>query len=146
MLLADLPIDERDPRVRFDQVLQTTTRLKRSPQRAGAEFFEALSNGTLSSLYLLLARVATWQRSFNVVVTNVPGPQFPLYLLGARMQEIYPLVPLATNQGLGIALFSYDGHLYWGLNADWDALPDIHCMVTSLHEEFELLYKATLEN
>ena len=49
------------------------------------------------------------------MVTNVPGPQSPLYLLGARMQEIYPLVPLAGNQGLGIALFSYDGGLYWAL-------------------------------
>jgi hypothetical protein len=80
------------------------------------------------------------------VVTNVPGPQFPAYLLGAHMQEIYPLVPLAGNQGLGIALFSYDGGLYWGLNADWDALPDIHAMVKGLHEEFESLYKAALES
>ena len=146
MLLADLPIDERDPHKRFDRVLQTTTRLKQSPQRAGVEFFESLSNSTLSSLFLFFARIATWQRSFNIVVTNVPGPQFPLYLLGARMQEIYPLVPLAGNQGLGIALFSYDGRLYWGLNADWDALPDIHGMVEGLHREFESLHKAALES
>jgi hypothetical protein len=145
MLLADLPIDEPDARRRFDRVLQTTTRLKRSSQRAGVEFVGSLSNSTLTSLFLTFARIATWQRSFNIVVTNVPGPQFPLYLLGARMQEIYPLVPLAGNQGIGIALFSYHGRLYWGLNADWDALPDIHGMVTGLHEEFESLYKKALE-
>jgi WS/DGAT/MGAT family acyltransferase len=146
MLLADLPIDERDPHRRFDRVLQTTTRLKKSSQRAGVEFFESLSNSTLTSLFLFFARIATWQRSFNIVVTNVPGPQFPVYLLGARMQEIYPLVPLAGNQGLGIALFSYDGRLYWGLNADWDALPDIHGMVKGLHEEFESLHKTALKS
>jgi diacylglycerol O-acyltransferase len=105
-----------------------------------------MSNSTLSSLFLYFARIATWQRSFNVVITNVPGPQFPVYLLGARMQEIYPLVPLAANQGLGIALFSYDGGLYWGLNADWDALPDIHGMVKGLHEEFEALHKVALKS
>jgi hypothetical protein len=53
---------------------------------------------------------------------------------------------VSSNQGLGIALFSYDGRLYWGLNADWDALPDIHGMVTGLHEEFESLYKSTLKS
>ena len=57
-----------------------------------------------------------------------------------------PLVPLAGNQGLGIVLFSYDGGLYWGLNADRDALPDIHAMVKGLHEEFESLYKAALKS
>ena len=146
MLLADLPIDEQDPHKRFERVLETTTHLKKSSQRAGVVFFESLSNSTLSSLFLYFARIATWQRSYNVVITNVPGPQFPLYLLGARMQEIYPLVPLAGNQGLGVALFSYDGGLYWGLNADWEALPDLHSRVKGLHEEFESLPKAALKS
>jgi WS/DGAT/MGAT family acyltransferase len=145
MLLADLPIYEPDPRQRLRQVLETTRRLKLSRQRAGVEFFENLSDHTLTSLFLLFARLATWQRSFNIVITNVPGPQSPLYLLGARMQEIYPLVPLATNQALGLALFSYDGRLYWGFNADWDALPDLHELVQGLEMEFELLRKAALE-
>jgi diacylglycerol O-acyltransferase len=145
MLLADLPIHEPDPRRRLNQVLETTRRLKRSQQRAGVEFFENMSDHTLTSLFLFFARLATWQRSFNVVITNVPGPQAPLYLLGARMQEIYPLVPLASNQALGLALFSYDGHLYWGFNADWDALPDLHDLVQGLELEFELLHKAALK-
>jgi len=144
MLLADLPIHEPDPRRRLHQVLEASKRLKGSRQRAGVEFFENMSDHTLTSLFLLLARVATWQRSFNIVITNVPGPQFPLYLLGAPMQEIYPLVPLAANQALGLALFSYDGRIYWGFNADWDALPDLHELVQGLEMEFELLHKAAL--
>ena len=62
---------------------------------------------------------------FNLVVTNVPGPQFPLYMLGRRLQEMFPMVPLAANQALGIAIMSYDGQLNFGLNADYDALPDV---------------------
>jgi hypothetical protein len=77
-----------------------------------------------------------------VVVTNVPGPQFRTYLLGAPLVAAYPLVPLYRNQALGIALFSYDGGLFWGLNADWDAVPDLHDLVEALQAEFEALCKA----
>jgi hypothetical protein len=87
------------------------------------------------------ARIATRQRSFNVVITNIPGPNRPVYLLGARMEGIYPLVPLAQQQALGIAVFSYDGGLHWGLHADWDALPDLHDLTVGLDEEFERLLK-----
>jgi len=76
-----------------------------------------------------------------MVVTNVPGPQFPIYLNGARLEESYPLVPLFSNQALGIALFSYDGGLYWGFNADWDAIPDLHDFVVAVEREFEALRK-----
>jgi WS/DGAT/MGAT family acyltransferase len=146
MLLADLPIEEPDVRKRMSRVVETTARLKKSRQPTGVEFFENLSDRTFSSLFLVFARMATWQRSFNVIVTNVPGPQFPVYLLGARMQEIYPLVPLATNQALGVALFSYDGGLFWGFNADWDALPDLHDLVTGVEEEFQVLHGTAFES
>jgi len=76
------------------------------------------------------------------VVTNVPGPQLQAYLLSAPLVEAYPLVPLYRNQALGIALFSYNGCLFWGLNADWDALPDLHDLVGALAAEFELLRRA----
>ena len=81
-------------------------------------------------------RLSTRIRPFNLVVTNVPGPQIPLYLLGARMLEIYPQVPLFFNQGLGIALFSYDGKLCWGMTADWDLLPDVHLFTDAIKESF----------
>jgi hypothetical protein len=61
----------------------------------------------------------------NSIVTNVPGPQFPLYMLGARLLAMYPMVPLLPGMGLGIALFSYDGRLCWGFNADFDLVPDL---------------------
>jgi WS/DGAT/MGAT family acyltransferase len=140
MLMAELPIGERDPRARLSRITETTARLKNSRQRAGVEFIEELSDRTMTSLFVGFARFATWQRSFNIVITNIPGPQIPVYLLGARMREIYPLVPLAWNQGLGIALFSYDGSLNWGFNADWDTLPDVHEIVTALGEEFDSLH------
>jgi WS/DGAT/MGAT family acyltransferase len=137
MLLAELPVYEQDPCKRLSQVVEITQRLKQSRQRAGVAFFEEVSDRTLTSLFVYFARLATWQRSFNIVITNIPGPPIPGYLLGARMLEVYPLVPLAKNQALGIALFSYAGSLYWGLNSDWDTLPDLHDFVMDLHEEFE---------
>jgi hypothetical protein len=71
------------------------------------------------------ARLQARQRFFNLVVTNVPGPQFPLYLLGRRLVSFYPVVPLAQRQALGVAIMSYDGRLGFGLLADFDALPDL---------------------
>ncbi len=144
MLMADLPIDERDPCERLRRVTETTQKLKRSRQRSGVEFLERFSDRAASSIWQLFARFATWQRAFNVVITNVPGPQRPVYLLGARMLGIHPLVPLAFNQALGIALFSYDGALFWGINSDWDAMPDVHDLVEFIDQEFEALHKAAV--
>ena len=77
-----------------------------------------------------------------MVVTNVPGPQGELRLLGARLEEVYPLVPLFSNQALGVALFSYRQTLFWGFNADWDAIPDLHELVDDVEEELEVLAQA----
>ena len=71
------------------------------------------------------SRLMARQRFFNLVVTNVPGPQFPLYLLGRRMLDPFPMVPLAKNQGLGIALLSYDGAINFGLVGDFDLMWDL---------------------
>ncbi|HEY2161678.1 MAG TPA: WS/DGAT domain-containing protein, partial [Solirubrobacteraceae bacterium] len=78
------------------------------------------------------ARLQARQRFFNVVVTNVPGPQFPLYMLSRRLDSIFPLVPLAKNTALGIALMSYDGQLDFGLSADFDALPDVEILAEEI--------------
>ena len=80
---------------------------------------------------------------YNLIVSNVPGPQFPLYMLGARMLEGYPVVPLFEYQGLGIATFSYDGMLFWAVNACWDLVPDLHVFVEGLEESFRELQYAT---
>ncbi len=89
---------------------------------------------TPATLLSLGARNATRLLPFNLVITNVPGPQVPLYLLGAKMEQIYPYVPLADNLGLGIALFSYDGTLAWGFNADYELVPDLDQFVQAIRD------------
>ena len=84
--------------------------------------------------------VLTSKRLYNVVVTNVPGPQIPLYAAGARMLEMYPVVPLVTNQALAIGLASYNGGVFYGINADRDAIPDVDLLATCIEESLaELL-------
>jgi diacylglycerol O-acyltransferase len=137
--LARLPIDEREPRRRLERTVEVTRALKHSRLARGAEILEEVSDRTFPGLVLQFVKLAAEQRSYNLVVTNIPGPPRPLYMLGARMTEIYPLVPLFSNQALGIALFSYDGRLCWGFNADWDALPDLHDLVDDVGAELEAL-------
>jgi WS/DGAT/MGAT family acyltransferase len=141
-LMTELPIAERDPRRRLERVIEIMRRLKSSHQVRGTEVLEEVSDMTFASLFAQLARLGARSLSYNMVVTNVPGPQFPVYLLGAPLQEVYPLVPLFNSQGLGIALFSYDGGLFWGFNADWDAVPDLHDVVGAVETEFKLLREA----
>ncbi len=140
---ARLPLEERDPRKRLQRVIETTREIKASRQVQGIEILEEISELGPTALFARFARLAAATRPFNVVVTNVPGPQFPVYLLGAPMLAAYPLVPLYRNQALGIALFSYHGGLFWGLNADWDAVPDLHQLAELLVVEFEALHKAS---
>jgi hypothetical protein len=78
----------------------------------------------------------------NFIVSDVPGPQFPLYLLEARMTDVYPLVPLLRGQGAGIACFSYAGGLFWGFNADRDLMPDLHEFVIATDRSFRELCDA----
>jgi diacylglycerol O-acyltransferase len=89
------------------------------------------------------ARLQARQRFFNLVVTNVPGPQFTLYLLGRRMLAFYPVVPLAHQQALGIAVISYDGRLGFGLLGDYDAMPDIEALAADLQAAIADLSRAT---
>jgi WS/DGAT/MGAT family acyltransferase len=143
MVAARLPLEVHDSRKRLQRVIDTTRAIKASRQAQGVEVLEEVSELGLTALFARLARLTALTRPFNVVVTNVPGPQFPVYLLGAQMLAAYPLVPLYRNQTLGIALFSYDGGLYWGLNADWDRVPDLHELAELLALEFEALRKAS---
>jgi len=137
MLLAELPVGEPDPVQRLHKVIAVTTKLKKeSNQAGGAELLEDVADLTtkriISELYIASMRL----RTYNVVVTNVPGPPFPLYLLGSQMKAIFPLVPIMRNQNLGIALFSYNGGLHWGFNADWHNFPEVHAFVSDLEASF----------
>lgn len=138
MLLTELPVSERDPIERLKKVIVVTTALKKeSNQTAGAELLEDVADLTTKRLILEISRGAIKRRAYNVVVTNIPGPAFPLYMLGAPMKAIYPLVPIPPTQNLGIALFSYNGGLHWGFNADWEGFPDVHEFVEDLEASFE---------
>jgi WS/DGAT/MGAT family acyltransferase len=141
-MIAPLPIAEADPRRRLQRVSETMGDLKESKQALGAEVLSSVSEWTAPTLMSVAARLGFRNRVSNMVVTNVPGPQIPLYLLGRRMTECYPMVPLFTNQGLGIALFSYAGGLYWGLSADWDLFPDLHDFVVCIDAAFRELCEA----
>jgi len=144
MMVVRLPLGERDPVRRLERMIEETRAQKRSRQAAGMRTMEELGDATVSAFFIEFARLAAKSRPFNLVVTNVPGPQFPIYALGARMIACYPMVPLYQNQALGVALFSYDGRVYFGFNADWDAVPDLHELVQATSEEFEALVSATV--
>jgi len=141
-LIARLPVDEPDARARLARVVEVTSTLKGSHQVEAAELIEELSDFTASAVLSSLVRLAIRQRSYNVIVTNVPGPPVPLFLLGAPLCDAFPMVPLFSNQALGFALFSYAGGLDWGLNADWDLVPDLHDLVNDLRDAFAELRDA----
>jgi diacylglycerol O-acyltransferase / wax synthase len=133
---VDLPVGEPNPVVRLHQVSYAMSGHKESGQSVGADAIIAISGFAPPTLHALGARVANsfTRRLFNLVVTNVPGPQLPLYAAGAQMLEMFPVVPLAKGQALTIGLTSYNGGVYYGLNADRDALPDVDVLATCLEE------------
>jgi diacylglycerol O-acyltransferase len=138
-LMVPLPIGQHDPRKRLAAVRAVTRDLKESHQALGAEVLTSVSEWIAPTLATLAARIGFANRVSNMVVTNVPGPRIPLYLLGARMSESYPMVPLFRSQGLGVALFSYGSGLFWGVSADWDHFPDLHDFVIALDTSFREL-------
>lgn len=142
MWLVRLPVGVPDPSARLQAVAAATRRLKETEQALGAATLARLSAGAPGTLVSLGARLAAQARPFNMTVTNVPGPQFPLYLLGARLLATYPLVPLWDGHGVGVALFSYDGTLHWGFNADWDLMEDLADFVAEVEAGFEELRAA----
>ena len=139
--LARLPLEIRDPVERLRAIAEITRALKASKEVHAIELFEDIANWADAPLLSELVRRATRWWAGNLIVTDVPGPQVPLYLLGARLLEGYPFVPMMANQALGIALLSYDGGLYWGFNADWDAIADLHDLVDCFVDEFAALKK-----
>jgi WS/DGAT/MGAT family acyltransferase len=141
--MVDLPLTERDPARVIARIRETTGKLKASGDAMGAEMLTKAASWTPSTLLSVGARLMTRAYPFNLVVTNVPGPQVPIYLMGCRMLENYGMVPLTDYLGLGIVLFSYDGKLTWGFNADWDLLPDVHDFVVATEESFADLKHAS---
>jgi diacylglycerol O-acyltransferase len=134
--LVPLPLGERDRRRRYQRLREATERLKRRREALGGETLTRLVEWLGPAPVSLAARMLREAAPFNMVVTNVPGPRTPFYLLGSRMLEAYPLVPLLGTLGLGIALLSSERTLYWGVVADRDLVPDLHELVVELEDEF----------
>jgi WS/DGAT/MGAT family acyltransferase len=139
---AGLPIGETDPITRLEMISGEMSGVKESGQAIGAQVLTELTGFAPPTIMAQAARLSARQRMFNLVVTNVPGPQFPLYMLGRRLREMFPMVPLAGNQALGIAIMSYDGQLNFGLNADYDALGDVELLAQDLTDAIAELLQA----
>jgi WS/DGAT/MGAT family acyltransferase len=134
-----LPLGERDRARRYQRVRETTEGMKRRREALGGETITRFVEWLGPAPATLAARLLRESAPFNMVVTNVPGPRTPLFLLGARMLEAYPLVPLLGTLGLGIALLSYERSLAWGLVADRDLVPDLHELVLDVEGELAAL-------
>jgi diacylglycerol O-acyltransferase len=139
---APLPVGVESPVECLHEIRVAMEHLKESGQAVGAQALVNLAGFAPPTILSQAARLQARQRFFNLVVTNVPGPQFPLYLLGHRLQVLYPVVPLAQRQALGIAVMSYDGHLGFGLLGDYDALPEIESIVQDLRRSIAALARA----
>jgi len=139
---VDLPVGEPSSVMRLHQVSYAMKGHKESGEAVGADALVRLTGFAPPTIHLAAARLAAGltRRLFNVVVTNVPGPQFPLYAAGARMIDCYPVVPLAKGQAVAIGLTSYNGGVYYGMNCDRDSMPDIDVLAGCIEESLaELL-------
>jgi diacylglycerol O-acyltransferase / wax synthase len=141
-MMAPLPVWCQDPVARLDIVREALQGLKSSGQAVGAEVLTQLTGFAPATVMDQASRLVARQRLFNLVVTNVPGPQFHLYMAGRRLLDIFPMVPLAKNQGLGIALMSYAGKINFGLVGDWDVMWDIDDFVEDIRISLEELAAA----
>ncbi|HZO09541.1 MAG TPA: wax ester/triacylglycerol synthase family O-acyltransferase [Myxococcota bacterium] len=120
--IVPLPIAEPDPRRQLAVILHQTQVLKETRQALGVEMMMGVAEWTPSILLSLGARAMSGP--VNTIVTNVPGPQIPLYLQGARLRALYPQAPLLDGMGLAVGLVSYDGRVHWGIVSDPDLVPD----------------------
>jgi WS/DGAT/MGAT family acyltransferase len=120
-----LPVYIADPVQRLRVVHEAMDGLKESKQALGAEVIAGVQNFAPPTLLAQASRMQFSTRLFNLIVTNVPGPQFPLYVMGRELQDVYPIAFLPQDHALAIAIMSYNGSMNFGLLGDYDALPDI---------------------
>jgi len=138
-MAAPLPVGFDDPIARLLKIRHEMQGVKESGQAVGAQVLTQLTGFAPPTIMAQAARLQARQRLFNLVVTNVPGPQMPLYVLGRKLQSMFPMVPLAENTALGIAVVSYNGQMNFGLNADYDALGDVESLADALHAAIDEL-------
>ena len=138
--LVPLPIDEDDPKRQLSRIHETTQELKESRQALGADLIIQAMGAMPTTLWSLA--VQAMSGAMNTIVTNVPGPQFPLYILGAELESLFPVVPLLPNVGLGVALMSYNGKICWGFNADPELVPDLPIFTRAVGDAYRRVAEA----
>ena len=131
---APLPVYISDPVARLRFVKEAMDGLKESKQAVGAEMLASVQNLAPPTVLAQASRLNFSTRLFNLIVTNVPGPQFPLYALGRRLRGLFPIAFLPKDHALAVAIMSYDGWLGYGLLADYDALPDLEIFADGLED------------
>jgi WS/DGAT/MGAT family acyltransferase len=141
-MMAPLPVGCSDPIVCLQTISRAMSRLKESGQAVGAQVLTDLTGFAPPTIMAQASRLVVRQRLFNLVVTNVPGPQIPLYMLGQEMLEIFPMVPLAPNQGLGVAIMSYNGQINFGLVGDYEVMADMDQLASDFRASIAELAEA----
>lgn len=143
VMRGPLPVYIEDPITRLGVVRQAMDGLKESKQAVGASTLAAVNELAPPAILAQASRLQFSTRLFNLLVTNIPGPQFPLYVLGRRLEDMFPLAFLPENHALAVAIMSYDGGLDYGLLGDFDALPDIDLIAQGIDDALaELLAQA----
>ncbi|MEJ7797806.1 MAG: wax ester/triacylglycerol synthase family O-acyltransferase [Solirubrobacteraceae bacterium] len=138
-LMAPLPLGIEDPVAQFHAIREAICGLDGARDALGARTLTGLAGLASPTIMSQAARLQQSQPGFDLMVTNVPGPQLPLYLLGRRLRALYPVVPITGQQALGIALTSYDGRLGFGLLADYEALADLDVLAIQLRVSIDAL-------
>ena len=142
LVFVDLPVGHMDPAGRLSRISEATRGLKESMMALSADAIMNLGTFAPPTLHAMAARLVSRGHWFNLVVSNVPGPQVPMYIAGARLVATYPVLPLAENVALSVAVTSLAGTMGFGFTGDWDATPDIDFMATSLEESLDELATA----
>ncbi len=147
MVVIDLPVADRTSLMRLDRVHTAMEAAKRSGHIAAGEAITRMSGLFPPSALAAMTRIQSVTRPFNLLVTNIPGPQQPLYLLGRRLLELFPQAPLAANQALSIGALSYNGKVGFGLFADHDSMGDVDYLARALEGSLDdLLWNGALDN
>src|SRR5262249_7821260 len=142
-MFAELPVGISDPAERLHAIRAQMDGLKESKQAVAGEVLTSLSGFAPEVLLALGTRVAFRipQRNVNTVTTNVPGPQIPLYAVGRQMLEAFPFVPIAGHVRVGVAIFSYNGMMNFGVTGDYDTAPDIGVVGRGVEDAMSELLK-----
>ncbi|MCA1838872.1 MAG: wax ester/triacylglycerol synthase family O-acyltransferase [Actinobacteria bacterium] len=144
-VFPDLPIGKMPAFDRLKLIHEEMAEIKDSGQAVGADLLVNITRWAPPTLHAMAARLGTRARLMNTVISNVPGPQIPLYSCGQKMLEPYAVIPLSQGQSLAIGVTSYNGGIFFGMNADRDAHPDLKTLASHIAHAISELEKAALD-